>query len=417
MRGILERYLQPPAPPAYRVRDCRLTHVRQRDGSRFSVQYDVRFEVPETGRVWDRVVSGVSFGGSRTRRAWEEARDTVPAPPAIEADQPALPPFAYVPDLDMLVQVFPHDHGLPALARLVAGPPPELLPALLAGFGPGEWAVLAWEAEPVRYRLGIRAALRLGIRVGDAAAGRVAERNAYAKVYGDAEKGRQGAHAQRDLHDRAAAGAAFAVAEPIAYVERLQTLVQGEVGGVSLHALLRQQDDPTPALRAAARAVAGFHRLDLAAPPRRAGKEIPRPLRKAQERLRSERPDLAREVAGLLEAVAVGLGGVPPGPTHGDLKPNHILLDGDRVALIDFDDLAEGDPLRDVANLVAQLAQIRSDDQAGTAVRVFLDEYLAHAPATCRARLPTRPTSQAAGDGEPLRRRGKVRAKRTGDAS
>jgi hypothetical protein len=200
----------------------------------------------------------------------------------------------------------------------------------------------------------------LGIRVGDAAAGRVAERNAYAKVYGDAEKGRQGAHAQRDLHDRAAAGAAFAVAEPIAYVERLQTLVQGEVGGVSLHALLRQRDDPTPALRAAARAVAGFHRLDLAAPPRRAGKEIPRPLRKAQERLRSERPDLAREVAGLLEAVAVGLGGVPPGPTHGDLKPNHILLDGDRVALIDFDDLAEGDPLRDVANLVAQLAQIRS---------------------------------------------------------
>ncbi len=69
MREVLERYLQPPPPRVYRVRDCRLDHVRKRDGSRFSVQYDVRFEEKGTDRVWDRVVSGVRYGGGRTRRA------------------------------------------------------------------------------------------------------------------------------------------------------------------------------------------------------------------------------------------------------------------------------------------------------------------------------------------------------------
>jgi Ser/Thr protein kinase RdoA (MazF antagonist) len=259
---------------------------------------------------------------------------------------------------------------------------------VLSGFGPGEWQLVEWDGKPVRYRPAIRATARVRVRARDTATGRVEEQSVYAKVYDDPEKGRLASWAQRELHDQVAnSGSPFTVAQPIAYADELRTLVQGGVIGTSLKTLLRQQGDPTPSVRATARAVAEFHQLAATASPRRT-QETTRPLRNAQEWLRSARPDLARTVAGILDVVTVGLGGVPPMPTHGDLKPQHVLLNGDRVALIDFDDLAEGDPWADVANLVAQLALTRSEDRARTAVQVFLEEYLARVPASWRSRLP-----------------------------
>ncbi len=391
MREVLQRHLQPPSGQSIEVRECRVAFTRGQDGPRYAVRYDLRLAEPATGHAWDEVVTGVINQKERTRRIWTGLRRD--APPAIDAtaDRPSLPAFAYVPDLDMLLQVFPHDYALPALAQLMAGPPPELAPSLLAAFGSGDWRLEsdAWGAETVRYRPVIRVTVRLSVRASDAAARRAEGRRLYAKVYRDAEKGRHGDRAQRGLHDRVVAGGVpFAVAAPIAYADGLRTLVQGEVSGTPLQSILRHKDDPIPAVRDAARAVAAFHQLELGPALRSAETKISRPLQRAQRWLRAARPDLAREVATILEAVAAGLHGEPPRPTHGDLKPHHILVDGDRIALLDFDDLALGDPLHDVANLVANLVQTPSPDRAAAATRAFLEEYFAHVPAAWRARLP-----------------------------
>ena len=181
MAGVLRAHLRSPDGAAYDVLGCRALFVRDRAAGRAILQWSVRLADPATGRAWDRVVTGVAYGGGRTRRVWERLRRAAPAPAAV-GDAPPLAPFAYVPELDLLLQVFPHDHGLPALARLTAGPPPELVPPILAGFGPGAWRPVGWDAEPVRYRPAIRAAVRLTVRAEDAATGRVAERRAYAKV-------------------------------------------------------------------------------------------------------------------------------------------------------------------------------------------------------------------------------------------
>ncbi|HEX2281893.1 MAG TPA: aminoglycoside phosphotransferase family protein, partial [Thermomicrobiales bacterium] len=144
--------------------------------------------------------------------------------------------------------------------------------------------------------------------------------------------------------------------------------------------------------KSAARAVAQFHQLDVEAPHRSLSEEMAR-LHKSQETLASARPDLAGEVGAVVQAVATGLENAPSSLIHGDLKPDHILIDGDRVGLIDFDLLAIADPVVDVAHLLAFFhkpeKRSRSFGQVNENIgQIFIDEYFSYVPDSWRARLP-----------------------------
>lgn len=392
MRATLQRYLQGSEETSYQVQECRIANTRRRDGSRGTTQYDLRMEDPATGHVWDQIVTGVSFEGDRTRRVWESIRQSS-GPSATTTARPALPPFAYVPELDLLLQVFPHDHRLPGLARLIAGPPPELLPALMEEFGPGDWVLRSWDAATVQYRADMRAILLLTLEAANTIDGQTSTRQSYAKIYRDAEHGRRAHDAQSSLYENATAVRThLVVAKPIVYADDLRTLVTEAVPGTSLSKIVRRGKDSGKSVRLAARAVAEFHQLDAIAPRRSLANEMAR-LQEAQVFLATARPDLASEVSSMVEVIAAGLAGAPATLIHGDLKPDHILIDGDRVALIDFDLLGIADPVGDVAHLLAFLgkpqerSRSRRDDSEDVA-QVFVDEYFTHAPDSWRARLP-----------------------------
>jgi tRNA A-37 threonylcarbamoyl transferase component Bud32 len=392
MRAALQQYLVAPGRTAYHVRECRITNRRRRDGSSGTVQYDVRLEDPATGHAWNQIVTAVSYGGTRTRRAWKSisrsaALDTDPA------KRIALPPFAYVPELDLLLQVFPHDHHMPALAQLMAGPPAKLLPGLMAEFGSGDWELTSWDAATVQYRVDKRAILRLTVGMSDRSTGRSSTREFYAKVYRDADEGRYAFRAQSDLHERtSAAGTHLVVAKPIIFADELGTLVTEAVSGTSLSKIIKRGEGSMEAVNNAARAVAEFHHLDVFAPQRPLAEEMVR-LREAQDIIATARPDLADVVRGMVDAIASGLEGAPSSLIHGDLKPDHILIDGDRVALVDFDLLGAADPIIDVAHLLGFLrtpqerSRSRGED-AEDVGQVFVDRYFTCAPDSWRARLP-----------------------------
>ena len=78
---------------------------------------------------------------------------------------------AYVPDLDLLLQVFPFDHELPALEPLMAGTLAGLRAPILARFGPGEWRLDEWHSESVRYRVDLRASVKLTVRATESRSG------------------------------------------------------------------------------------------------------------------------------------------------------------------------------------------------------------------------------------------------------
>lgn len=171
MREVFQRHLRPVDEKAYKVHECRIVRMRYKRATSCILEYTLRLKELDTGRELSQLVTGVIYAGDRARSIWEQLRASDP-----ERENPGayrtFAPLSYIPDLDMLVQVFPYDNQLPALPLLWAGPPPELEPLLLARFGAGDWQTEAWNIEPVRYQAEARATLRLVMRAGDAASGR-----------------------------------------------------------------------------------------------------------------------------------------------------------------------------------------------------------------------------------------------------
>jgi aminoglycoside phosphotransferase (APT) family kinase protein len=83
-------------------------------------------------------------------------------------------------------------------------------------------------------------------------------------------------------------------------------------------------------------------------------------LEKLQRRaalLRRAAPLLAEQVDALvakIEPLVLDLGVASPTLIHGDFKPSQLLIDGNRVAIVDFDRACLGDPALDVGNFMAQ---------------------------------------------------------------
>src|SRR5207253_10867071 len=95
--------------------------------------------------------------------------------------------------------------------------------------------------------------------------------------------------------------------------------------------------------------------------------------------------------AGDYRAGAGGAGEVPPAPIHGDLKPDHVFLAGDRVIFIDLDSVVLGDPVRDPAHMFAYVAgrvglDAMAAEQARAAAGLFAAEYFDHVPGAWRRR-------------------------------
>jgi hypothetical protein len=425
MREVFQRHLRPLDGKAYDIQDCLLWRLRYRRATRCILQYRLRLVEPTTGREWNQWVTAEIYADDSARRSWEELRGADPGqeiPPAFQTFEPV----AFISHLGMLIQVYPYDRQLPALPALLGGggtpcsrlaravasaggttppgpppwPPPALAETLLAQLGPGDWHAEAWSIEPICYRAGLAAVVRYGLQARDATTGRRDERRFYAKVCRDGEGGERAFSVLQALHASApSAGEGFTVGKPIAYLTDLRTLLQEEVKGHSLEELMlrggdtRAADGPLPAVRKVARAVAAFNQSHLATPqPLLLHDQVTR-LKRVGRLLQWACPHLGEEVETIVGAVAPHLEAVSTGPTHRDLKADHFLLEGDRLALLDLDLLVEADPVLDPATLLAQFASMPfrfplSHDQARTVARVFAEEYFAHVPPAWRRRLP-----------------------------
>ncbi len=221
-------------------------------------------------------------------------------------------------------------------------------------------------------------------------------RRVYAKAYRDDDEGQRAYDLLEALAAQPATVEGFHVPLPLAYDSDLRTLLIAEASGERLLEIVRQSgDDRAPeAVRRAARAVAAMHGATVAP----ALLPQARPDKDAQfvdvsANLVRAFPDQANVVRALTDRIETVFRPASPRPTHYDLKQGHILIAPETVTILDFDKMAIGDPLVDVANVVATLGAEREGSARRSELResladIFVDEYFSRVPAEWAALFP-----------------------------
>ena len=191
------------------------------------------------------------------------------------------------------------------------------------------------------------------------------------------------------------AGAGSArVHRALAYVERLRTLVLADTPGVALDRMtLDQPPDVALTLARVATALARFGQLAVRLDRPRPTTDRMRSLDRSCSALAEALPERALALtAARARATSTPVSG-QVGPTHGDVKLEHVFVDGPEVFLIDLDSCHLGDPLWDLALLQARWWAARDASVEQRALRdrgwqALQVAYLARAGADGARRLP-----------------------------
>jgi hypothetical protein len=338
-------------------------------------------------------VTGVIYPEDRAEHIWKKLRAADPKPEISGAFE-TFEPVSFIPELKMLVQLFPFDRRLPALPLCMRDPSAEIESLLLARFGPGNWQTESWDVEPIRYRAGLAVVLRYTVQARDKTTRRREKRRFYAKIYRD-EKGEQIYQVLQGLWARSSNGGEhLTVASPIAYLSGPRALFQEEASGTSFQEILLHGPDREvdSAARRVARAIAALHLDHIPTPRHHLVQDEVAVLEKIGKTLQWASPDLKGELAAIGRAIVRSLKEVPLRPTHLDLKTDHVLLDREHCALLDLDSFALADPVLDAAHVLAQIGGLKfrpaaSNDRLLLAAGAFTEEYFNHVPGEWRSRL------------------------------
>jgi len=392
MLGIFRAHLKPVGGTAYQVEDCLPFRFRCRQStSRCVLQYTLRLVDRKTGRRQDQWVTGLVYAEpGAAERLWQEMRADEPHSDIPERWR-TFQPVGFIPDLQMVVQVFPYDRRLPHLSPVLGEASRRLEPLLLARLGPGQWRMEEESIEPTRYRTELGAALRYTLRAREALTARRETVRCYLKVYRD-DRGERTLHLLRVLSERAGARS-YDTVRPLAYWPDVRTLVLEEAPGAALQQLLLEDRDSFAAMGAVARAVATFNQDHSGITRRQSLADQLEDVRLAAGLVRWACPDLSAAVEEITAAVVGGLDEASPAPIHGDLKTDHVFLSDDRATFIDLDSAALADPVRDPAHLFAYVAsrvglETLPPEQARALAATFVEEYFRHVPTSWRRRFP-----------------------------
>jgi aminoglycoside phosphotransferase len=319
---------------------CERQFAKYRVGDGLRVVYRVTAEGVE------RHVAARGFAPGASAAAYRRALiAAVPAPP--------LRPVVHVPELEAVFWTFPNDRRLTTLP-------------LLAGRSGTLDRLVGHAVTP---RLVAYSAERSASARCAGADGRVL---AYAKVdAGDAaDRERRGLEAAR-----AADGDRLRVPHVIGASALDGALAVEAVEGRSLEAL--DAHDLPAALRRLGAALATLHERAPDPSERFERLDVER-LAKAVSVIARARPDAGPVAAGLLARLLVdrGDGAGAPVCLHGDANLRNAIFDGERVTLIDFEDVSAGPAAADLGQVLARLRAARlTGDITGDLSVAVLEGY------------------------------------------
>ena len=320
----------------------------------------------------------------------------------------------YLPEFNLMLETEPPEKELPGLAQLTdPGQSRLLLEKALREVGRlgADQTITACTPRVLSYKPGSRCTIRYELEY--AAPPEPSTRSPQlliGKVYRKGSKAQNAYEGMLTLwHSPLADGSVVTIAEPIACLPDSKLMLQTTIPGESsLEDLLKSViDRPNKAdeeklyryIRKTAAGLAAFHRSGASY-----GEHVELGERFAHiheliHRLAVLLPHLEGAVLPLLErleSLAVFYPAEPAVPTHGTFNPEQILIDGERIGFIDFDDYCMAEPALDVGlfrsaikdtgmnapfatsspSRAERLARLSLLDKIGDA---FLSEYETHA--------------------------------------
>jgi aminoglycoside phosphotransferase (APT) family kinase protein len=373
IRELLNREVLPATGCHDEVVAVKRKHTAYKPGKECLVLYRLTFG----GTTKERIVS-VTFGKpSRLRKAYDRycaSRGAAAGPP---------PPgtMLHLPEYPCLVEFFPTDAELPALAW--AADPGELLRRLPQARAMANGSAHV-ELRVLRYRPRERCVLRYGIDATNGNGGA----HLIAKVY---PVGPKAGAVRRKLEIlRAPARAAGILLPRLLDAAETDTLVLMEhLAGTAMNVVLERTRTETEAREAvglAAAALASLHSLPFTSEESRSLSGEFEELCLRAARLRTAAPLLSQEVDAWLQELRPRVARAQPGALHlihGDFKPSQLLVNGTVIGVVDLDRACLGDPAIDVGNFMAVLrkeALLNGRDHLRRLEPDFLAEYLARRP-------------------------------------
>jgi len=252
----------------------------------------------------------------------------------------------------------PSDPALPGLVLL--DPPIRLIhvaaPLLRDWLGPHA-RLLDGRVTVKRFVAGKRCIFELELTTAREKTSSVERRRLIGKIYAK-DHGEKAYHALQALKSKAFAGGRFLIPEPLAYDSTWRLLLVSRAKGKSLRALLVTGSHVSRELKAAAEWLLQLHQCGIRIGRAYTTERQLHTLAMWKKSLTEVFPEAEPLMGNLLRQIAERKSALPPwkpAPTHRDFSPDHLIVDGDRITGLDFDEFCQYDPLFDVAHFQAHL--------------------------------------------------------------
>jgi aminoglycoside phosphotransferase (APT) family kinase protein len=369
MKEVLQRALDDLSPRPLEVRDFEITYCKVKPWRDVSLAMAVASRHARSGDQCREVVSG---------RMWptiDEARHHLVEELATGPFNPDAGPgrtrisAVLVPEIATVLRLFPADSILTGLAHATD---PRDMTALLSEALPEcraeGWRIRELDFEPVHYKPGRLCTLRYTVDLDHPLHGGSRRLHLFGKVYRDERWQQSYEMLARTSEAAEASGGLWTAARPVAVVGEWRFVVQSAVGGERFRQTLAEltKDNAGPEdikqierhLEAVARAVRSMQQARVVAGPQLDFAALmamqQRNLDYILESHRAIGNDL-RELRAGIERVAAETSPSEPGLAHGDFAHGNVMLDGDRVGIIDFDRMGQAEPAYDVAYFLTHL--------------------------------------------------------------
>jgi len=384
MQNILQRTLPRFADGDLKIDKLEISEFDYKPGRKCCLSYWLGVSDLRTGRSGYEILVGMIEPEGGVVRKYKTMQNAALYAPEF------VPALHFLPEQNMLLWGFPNDPKIRHLAALVD---PNRLRDLLQQHWPAlnipqEFALREVQTTVVKYAPQTRCTLRHLLVLGTESGRGSAEVVLYSKIFSSKVSVKPLFRKLQTLWQAPVCrSGALLIPEPLLCDTAMNAIFQRGLHGRNVDQLLPEVNLAALATESGAMLAqfhqSAFERLSLRAPEHELYE-----CEKTMARLAESAPEnlpLARALEAQVRQKFSQLTPLAPTPLHGAFRLTQLLLVEGRLALIDFDDLVQGNPVSDAGGFLAYLLYLPlkgliTAEQSRTAVQCFCAAYRRHAP-------------------------------------